>query len=176
MAEKIQRRNERNWYWEEVNPKTRTIVGALEAADISGARKPSLEKATASAAIEGFGVSLDYVTQTWESSFKEFAELRGIDHDPAAIPKAIIDGLRAGEPDESREVMTELGQCASRRPWAAKLASEAADQILIDDNPYEAIPTLEALSTLAMYRLATEKIDRGPVYIADPPPEPVQQA
>ena len=65
--------------------------------------------------------------------------------------------------------MAELGQCAGRGPWAAELASKTVDQILLDEDPYQAIPTLKALSTLAMYRLALTKHERGPVYVADPP-------
>lgn len=170
MAGQIERRSERNWYWDEVDPKTRVIVGALEAADlIPAVEKPSLEKRTVAAAIKGFGVTSEQVSQTWYRSMKKFAELDGLDYDADAIPKAIVDGLRACESEETREVISELGRCAGRRSWTSDLALQAADQILSGDDPYKAIPSLHALSTLAMHRLATTKMERGPVQIADPP-------
>jgi hypothetical protein len=168
MAERIQRRNERKWYWDEVDPKTKTIVGALQAAELPLSKKPSLEKITASAAMEGFGVSLEHVRQTWERSIKEFADAQGLNYDTNAVPKAIIDGLRACEPKETMAVISELGRCAGRGSWAAELASETSERILTDGGHYTAIPALKALSTLAMYRLALEE-GPGPVHVAEAP-------
>lgn len=172
MVDISQRRNERLWYWDETNPKTKTIIGALHDTNLPSSRRPfSFEKETAAAAMEGFGVSLDYISELYGSGIKEFAELRRIDYVEDAIPKAIVDALRAGEADEARLVVTELGRCASLQRWAGELASEAADQLLDEQSDgYAAIPALKALSTLAVHRVALQKSPLSPFnHLAEAP-------
>jgi hypothetical protein len=137
---------------------------------VPSSRQPfSFEKYTAAAAMEGFGVSLNYIGELHSSGIKQIAELRGVEYVEGAIPKAIVDALRRGEADETRSVIAELGRCASRQPWSQELASDAAGQVLGAEDPYGAIPALKALSTLAVHRVALDQNPVGPHHLAEPP-------
>lgn len=147
------------WYWNEVDPKTATIVGAFGEVPLDIF---SLEKSVADRASRGFGLPSEAVMPTQQIISQAFAELQGeeYNHDPEAIQKTIIDKLRECESDERQEVLSELGRLAAGDSAPVAELTKIVGEKIEGDAPYITIPLLTALSTLAIHRLAAT--ERGP--------------
>lgn len=148
------------WFWNEVNPKTATIVGAFGEVPLDIF---SLEKSTADVASRGFRLPSEAVMPTQQIIEKAFAEMKGeeYDHDPEAIQKTIIDKLRECEKDERQEVLRELGTLAAGDSAPVSELTEIVGQKIEGPAPYVTIPLLRALSTLAIHRMAGTELRPG---------------
>lgn len=151
------------WFWNEVNPKTATIVGAFGEVPLDIF---SLEKSTADVASRGFRLPSEAVMPTQQIIQQAYAELQGetVEHDPEAIQKAVIDKLRECESDERQEVLSELGRLAAGDSAPVAALAELAGEKIEGERPYNTIPLLRALSTLAIHRLAGAQLwPNGPL-------------
>ena len=139
-------------YWDELDPKTAAVIGVFGTPPIEIF---GLEKSTADAALRGLALGSLDVMPTQRLITRAYAEMNGesVHEHPDAIPRLVVDRLAECETDEVSTVTHQLAELAGGSDYVMGLADMLPEKIQ-GEHPYRTVPLLQALSTLALHRLA----------------------
>lgn len=139
-------------YWDELDSKTAAVIGVFGTPPIEIF---GFEKMTADAALRGLSLGSLDVMPSQRLITRAYAEMNGetVHEHPDAIPRLVVDRLAECEAEEVSTVTHQLAELAGGSDYVMGLADMLPEKIQ-GEHPYRTIPLLQALSTLALHRLA----------------------